>query len=1014
MDIIYSKELLNIFQYINHNLIVDFKIKTITPEHFIIAVIMNKDCIANSILDKILSSEIKSMILEKFTNNLKTGDYENFSILSKIINSYYSNNEIIEMNTMHVLLGILSYDCSCKKELNSFGITFNMIKQYSNSHEKIKDNNEDKQAKQSSIQSKSNKKNINNKSIETYSINLNDLSLSGKIDKFVGGDNIYKQIFNVLGKMEKNNIIVVGNNGVGKCLGRGTKVMMYSGDSKKIEDVKVGDFLMGPDSKKRIVMSLGHGYDKMYKVVQDNGMTYTVNSKHILSLKTKDGLVCNIEISDYLKLDEEKKSKLFGWKPNGVLSNGNKEEYLEMKKRLLSIILKENNMTKNGEGYFISCDSCKCSYVMKLCNMIGIRCKKDENGVVAYTSLSFLKNNEFPKNTIFSKIKIEEIGVDEYFGFEIDGDKLFLLSDCTVTHNTSLIKNIANILNYDNTIPSKFENKKILLLDPSVMLFGATYRGLFEDRFKSFIDEIKRNKNYILFIDDIHNHLSDKIQDGNLNIANLLIPVLNENSIPFICATNFKEYKSLIESNPNLSSKFQKIILNPPSLKDVVNILNETKEKYEIFHNVTYTNEAIEACAKLSDRYINDRSMPDSSISLMDEVGSMVSAKVKKDTNIDSLKKELLDILNRKKEILSKEDMNGIDEIKKKESEIKNKISLEERNKRNYYKKIEVEENDVKIVLSEKIGIPLFKLSINDKNELNDLNNRVKKSVIGQDIAIDKICNAIKRKRVGIADNNKPCAMLLIGKTGVGKTLVAKTLAKEIFGDENSLVRLDMSEYSEKSSVTKITGSAPGYIGYENGGQLTEAIKNKKYCILLLDEIEKAHQEVHNVFLQLLDEGRLTDNSGQVVDFKNVIILMTSNVGAKRVSEFGDGIGFTKNKEQKSNSIFEKELKKTFTPEFLNRLDDIIYFSDLSESDIKDIIKLELIKLNKRVEDIGYRLHSSYLSEEVVNSIYNKIDVKNEFGAREVLRIIQNEIENKITDYILSKNNADKEIPFLE
>lgn len=1019
-DIKISKELSNILSYIENELLNETNIKHITPEHFIISVIENKMCFANVILNNLLMEDTLNEVSRIIYSALNEMTNETFMPIDVIIKSSEKEMKLTgcnEINTIHVLLSILSTDCNCKNILNEYGITYEMVK---NATIKISDNSKStkkpqqiKQIKPSLIQSNQGKikKNVQTKVIDTYSVNLNELSKVGKIEESIGNENIYKQIFNILARRSKNNVVLVGNGGVGKCFGKGTEILMFDGSVKKVEDIKVGDKLIGPDSTERKVIGLGNGFDKLYKVKQSNGKSYVVNSEHILSLSTKDGNVVNMEIEDFISMDEEKKKMLFGWKPNGVLIEGKIENYSIAKRELLKYaVSEETKLEKGGKGYVVKCSGEEMERLEMLCNVVGVNFSLCEDGIIVHTSKRFLSSSEKrPTVNMYSEIEIEKAGVGEYYGFEIDGDKLFLLSDCTVTHNTSIIKHMANLINAGE-VPEIFKKKRILQFDPSNMLIGANFRGIFEERFKSFVEEMKEDKNCILFIDDIHNSLSDRIQEGNVNISALIQTVLSETSIPFICTTNFKDYKNCIETNSNLKQKFQKIVVEPKNSEETFAILKTCKEKYENFHNVSYTEKSLKLCSSLSERYITDRFLPDSAIDIMDEVGSMISLRKTEDDELKAMKMELEDIRKKKKDVSNIESPEKLFELTKSENSLMLKISVRERSLRNYYKKEDVTDNDVKELISYKTGIPVYQMDVTEKKHLNTINERIKEVVIGQEDAIDKICQSVKRGRIGLSNKNKPIVLFLFGPTGVGKTLIAKALAKEVFGSEKYLVRLDMSEYSEKSSVTKLTGSAPGYIGFENGGQLTETIKNKKYCVLLLDEIEKANQEVHNVFLQMFDEGHLTDNTGQKIDFKNVIILMTSNTGAKKMSEFGKNIGLVNKESDNSKSILNKEMKKHFSPEFLNRIDDIIYFGKLSENDMKKIILLEIKKLDSRLKEIGYNLCEEYFSETMINKMYEKIKDQSEYGARPVIRLIQDEVENKITDLILASDFDTEEV----
>ena len=540
------------------------------------------------------------------------------------------------------------------------------------------------------------------------------------------------------------------------------------------------------------------------------------------------------------------------------------------------------------------------------------------------------------------------------------------------------------------------------MLDITAMVAGTHYRGMFEERVKGLLDELKTNKDYILFIDDIHAVLSDKGSMNDTNISSMLSNALSDGEIQIIGATGFKEYKNTVESNGSLARKFQKVIVNPTSIKETIDILMNNKKYYEEYHNVTYTDEAVKACVELADRFISERSLPDSAIDVLDESGSNVSVMAKEPQEIIDARKELITIKHEKIIHQKLGEFDVMDNLTMKENKLKLKISNFERESKknvNSFAKV-VNYDDICKAISETTGIPITKLDTDEKKKLSKIDDILRKHIVGQDEAIEKVCKVIKRNKVGLGNQTRTLSNLFfLGPTGSGKTLLAKKLAEEVFGDEKYLVRIDMSEYSEKNSVAKLIGTAPGYIGYDNGGQLTEIIKHKKHCVLLLDEIEKADTEIFNLFLQLFDEGHLTDNSGQQVDFKNVIVILTSNVGAKEASERSKGIGFVTNDEVNKKSIIQKELKKRFPPEFINRLDDIIYFNSLTDDNLEMIIDLELNKFINKLKDIHYDL--SY-DETVIKVLLKSAIEDKEYGARPIIRLIQDNIENQITDLILN------------
>lgn len=563
---------------------------------------------------------------------------------------------------------------------------------------------------------------------------------------------------------------------------------------------------------------------------------------------------------------------------------------------------------------------------------------------------------------------------------------------------TAIVEGLARQI-IDGNSPASLKNCKIFELNYSDMMAGTQFRGVFEDRLSSFIKEMNKIENAILFIDNVHNIFAER-QRNDYDFSGILSTLLSEANVKVVATTTPKGYHTTFEGDPELRRKFQKVTVDAPSIDESVEILMANKEYYEQYHGVTYSDEAIKACVTLSSRYITDRNLPSSAMDIMDEAGSSKKNGLIEPEGIRK-KRNAIALFKREKENFIKEDkIKEATDANNKIEGLKLEIAKEMDTYSNPMKKRDdtVSVNDIYKAISEQTNIPLQKLDVSEKKALSNIDKILKKSIIGQDEAIDVVSRAIKRNKVGLTPANRPIfSCICIGSTGTGKTLMAKKLAQEIFGDEKYLVRFDMSEYSDETAVNKLIGASAGYVGYHEGGLLTEAIKNKKHAVLLIDEIEKANEKIYNLFLQVLDEGFLTDNTGQKVDFRNTILIMTSNIGAKRAAT-EKGIGFAVDDNANKKDIIEKELKNKFPPEFINRIDEVAYFNNLTDDNLKDIIRLELNKLKEKIESLG---HTFDYDDGSVEYVFEKISKQKEYGARPILRAIQSEFENKITDLLI-------------
>ncbi|TBN06779.1 ATP-dependent Clp protease ATP-binding subunit [Hyunsoonleella flava] len=552
-------------------------------------------------------------------------------------------------------------------------------------------------------------------------------------------------------------------------------------------------------------------------------------------------------------------------------------------------------------------------------------------------------------------------------------------------------------------------NKRVVTLDLASLVAGTKYRGQFEERMKAVMNELEKNDDVILFIDEIHTIVGAGGATGSLDASNMFKPALARGEIQCIGATTLDEYRQYIEKDGALERRFQKVIVQPTTVEETIEILNNIKGKYEEHHNVDFTDEAIQACVKLTNRYMTDRFLPDKAIDALDEAGSRVHI-----TNIDvpqqilELERQLEQVRETKNSVVKKQKYEEAAKLRDDEKRLEKDLAVaqekwEEETKQ--HREIVTEEN-VADVVSMMTGIPVNRIAQTEINKLAELPNLIKGKVIGQDQAVAKVVKAIQRNRAGLKDPNKPIgSFIFLGQTGVGKTQLAKVLSRELFDSEDSLIRIDMSEYMEKFAISRLVGAPPGYVGYEEGGQLTEKVRRKPYSVILLDEIEKAHPDVFNMLLQVLDDGHLTDSLGRKIDFRNTIIIMTSNIGARKLQDFGSGIGFgtsAQKAQEDSNAqkVIENALKKSFAPEFLNRIDDVVVFNPLEREDINQIIDIELEKLLARIKGLGYNLKLTKTAKDyIADKGFDK-----QYGARPLKRAIQKYIEDALAEEIVASN----------
>lgn len=684
-----------------------------------------------------------------------------------------------------------------------------------------------------------------------------------------------------------------------------------------------------------------------------------------------------------------------GWKTVGDL-------YIKNNKQKYQIVLENGKMLVGSEDHLVNIDTYGVSEENLNENLEVL------DGAI-YLRLKNLTTNDLVVTSDGSSkpTLIKQLEVGTTYDLEVLDDTHSYLTNDIVSHNTgktSLAEHLAAKI-VDKNVSITLQDKKIYSLDISSIVAGTKYRGQFEERMKALINELKNNPDVIIFLDEIHMIIGAGSTSGGMDAANIFKPALSRGEIRVIGATTLDEYKAHIEKDTALDRRFQKVTVSPTNREETIQILNNIKDRYESHHKVTYTPDAIEACVDLMARYLPNRFFPDGAIDALDETGSRVHLdNIVVPNEILEIEERLQQLKEQKEETIRKQLYE--DSAKIRDSEKTTLKELDEAKKRwNEHReknRTVITENDVAKVVSSMSGVPVSKVTVDENKKLADIHELMKGKVIGQDYAVEKICKSIQRGRIGLKDPNKPIGVfLLVGGSGTGKTHLSKQLAKYMFDSEDAIIRMDMSEFMEKISVSRLIGSPPGYVGHGEGGELTEKVRRKPYSVILLDEVEKAHPDVWNIFLQIFDDGHATDAEGRKIDFKNTIIIMTSNIGVRKVREFGGGIGFSKsNNEQKNQNIrltLDQEIEKTFAPEFINRLDEIIYFNALTKDNVMTIADIEIGKLEARVLSIGYVLKvSERMKQHLVDVGYDE-----NMGARPLKRAIQKWIEDPITEKIL-------------
>jgi len=776
----------------------------------------------------------------------------------------------------------------------------------------------------------------------------------------------------------------------------------YGDDVVRIEHIIISLINDYNNNAIKTLLKMGVDVDKLHKKIE------------IKLIKEKDDFV-EVKInSKDIPLDDITENILKGAEKECDLLNDN---YLDTQHILLASIKVKSDISSIFKSMKVSYRNCKSNVVSSIepAETDGDNSNKNKKSKIRTTS----KNTETPILDNFSidvTKRATEGKIDPVIGRDESIMRVAQILARKKKNNpviigdpgvgkTTIVEGLAlKIIQGD--APRTLLDKRIVSLDLTSLVAGTKYRGQFEERIKGVVDELMDVDNVILFIDEVHSVVGAGNSSGSMDAANVLKPALARGDLQLIGATTLDEFREHIEKDGALTRRFQQVIIEPPSVEDTIKILTNIKDSYESYHKVYYSEETIEQCVKMADRYITDREFPDKAIDIMDEVGSRSQINIKPPKTISKLEEQILDIKVKKGEVVKKQKYEEAARLRDEERIVNEKLEIEKDKwlESLTIEKTEITPEDVNEVVASMTGIPLKRISGDQGKRMLEMESEMKKSIIGQEMALEKIAKSLRRNRVGIRNPKKPIgSFMFLGPTGVGKTHIAKKLAEFMFGDEDSLIRLDMSEFQEKHSISRLIGSPPGYVGHEDGGQLTEKVRRKPYSIVLFDEIEKANKEIYNTLLQMLDDGQLTDSAGRRVNFKNCMVIMTSNVGVKKLQDFGTGVGFgTKSKLEREDDIKESmltdELKKQFPPEFLNRLDDVIIFKSLTKEQIGKIVDLEIDKLVKRVTEIGYTLQINKTAKDYLTDVgYDE-----EYGARPLNRAIQKHIEDPVSEEILS------------